>query len=268
MSASSYAQLGNNAFMQGDYTRALDFYNKAAALCADPKGEEAADLYGNIGNVYSATGQVEQAVSFYQKAVEHYRAHKRHAKLGSTYLNIGNLYLDQEETEHACHFYEEAEILLRCEKKWGELSVLYGNRSLICLKKNDVTAALSDAKKGLLFALKTGLHREMSNAHHRLAKAEEAAGNIDEALRESTSAYSLFSWQMDELGCAATLYHQAGIYEAKQDIEAAIRCMEQVVLIDQKYNLPKQSENETRLSRLRAIVPRHRSFSSKNLIDP
>jgi len=251
MFAASYAQLGNNAFVQGDYARALTFYNKAVALCSDLTSEEAADLYGNIGNVYGATGQLDQAVSFYQKAVERYRSHKHYAKLGSTYLNIGNLFLDKKAPQQAIHFYEEAEVLLACEKKWGELSVLYGNRSLICLSNGECENALSNAIKGLSFAKQSGLGREMANAHHRLAKAEEASGHINEALHQSISAYSIFSGLMDELGCAAVLYHQAGLYETKQDIEAATRCMEQVVSIDQKYNLPKRSENEMRLLRLR-----------------
>lgn len=251
MSVSSYTQLGNNAFLRGDYTRALDFYNKAVAGCLDPNGEEAADLYGNIGNVYSAAGQVDAAVAFYQQAVDIYRGCHDYAKLGSTYLNIGNLYNDQEETANALHFYEEAAILLACEKKWGELSVLYGNRALICLKNGESVEGLANAKKGLSFARKSGGSHDLANAYHRLAKAEEAAGHINEALRHSVAAYALFSDQMDELGSAAALYHQAGLLEKKQDIEGAIRCMEQVVSIDQKYNLPKKSENQRHLSRLR-----------------
>jgi tetratricopeptide (TPR) repeat protein len=251
MSISSYAQLGNNAFLRGDYSRALDFYNKAVAECFDPECEEAADLYGNMGNVYSATGQASAGIAFYQHAVTIYRNLHRYAKLGSTYLNIGNLYLDQEETQHAIHFYEEAETLLACEKKWGDLSVLYGNRALIYLRNGQCVSALANAKKGLSFAKKSGGSRELANAYHRLARAYEVSGHIDGALRQSVAAYALFADQMDELGSAAALYHQVGLYEAKQDIEAAIRCMEQVVAIDEKYNLPKKSENQQRLSCLR-----------------
>lgn len=53
------------------------------------------------------------------------------------------------------------------------------------------------------------------------------------------------------MGSVTTLYHQAGLLETQHDIEGAIRCMEQVIIIDKKYNLPKLAENEARLARLR-----------------
>jgi tetratricopeptide (TPR) repeat protein len=63
MSTTSLLELGNTAFSQGNYRRALDYYQKGLeAARGDP--DLLADLYGNIGNVYGASGQVEQAVIY------------------------------------------------------------------------------------------------------------------------------------------------------------------------------------------------------------
>ncbi len=53
-------------------------------------------------------------------------------------------------------------------------------------------------------------------------------------------------------GCAAALYHQAGLHEERGELDAAVRCLEQVVAIDEKYGLPKLAENRVRLARLSA----------------
>ncbi|HEY5648523.1 MAG TPA: hypothetical protein VIU33_03420, partial [Nitrospiria bacterium] len=48
------------------------------------------------------------------------------------------------------------------------------------------------------------------------------------------------------------LYHQAGLYEKEGDIKGAVDCLTQVVAIDEKYGLPKLSENRNRLANLRS----------------
>src|SRR5947209_7834213 len=118
MNTTSFLELGNNAFSQGNYRRALDYYQKALeGAHGDP--DLLADLYGNIGNVYGASGQVEQAVVYYQKAVEILRRQEDYARLGSTFVNIGNLYADHGDGVQAIHYYKQGILLLEQEGKWG-----------------------------------------------------------------------------------------------------------------------------------------------------
>jgi len=246
----SFLQLGNRAFSVGDYASALRYYQKAMeGIRGDP--DQLADLYGNIGNVYGAIGQIEQAIDFYKKAIELLRRSEAYARLGVTYVNIGNLYADQGDVEQAVHFYKQGALLLEREEQWEHLAVLYGNFSMISIKKKDLQGGLDYAEKGMALARKLKRPALLADASHRLAKAKGAIGEMGEAQRLSESAYALYADLKDEMGCAATLYHQAFLYERKGDLEGAIRCLEQVVAIDEKYGLPKLAENKARLSRLR-----------------
>jgi protein O-GlcNAc transferase len=250
MMTPSYQQLGNNAFSQGHYTKALQYYQKALG---DVRGDPdlVADLYGNIGNVYSATGQIKKAIHYYQKTIEILRREEDYGRLGTTFANIGNLYADQEEYTRAIQFYKKALLLLEKEKKWDELSTLYGNLSLLSLKQSHHQAALDYAEKGLTHAKRLKHPRRLADIMHRLAKVKGTLGRVEESQRLSEGAYTLYAQLQDEIGCAMTLYHQASLYEEKGDLESAIRCLEQVVAIDEKYGLPKYTENKIRLQKLR-----------------
>jgi len=146
--------------------------------------------------------------------------------------------------------------LLEQERKWGELATVYGNLSLLSLKESDSPSALDYAEKGLGFAKRLNQPAQLADAYHRLAKAKEAMGEAEKALRYSETAYAFYDQLNDEMGCAMTLYHQASLYEKKGDNESAIRCLERVVAIDEKYGLPKLSENKSRLEKLRAKLKR------------
>ncbi|TAJ98755.1 MAG: tetratricopeptide repeat protein [Candidatus Manganitrophaceae bacterium] len=252
MIPNAFQQLGNNAFAAGDYSAALRYYQKALdGSRGDP--DQLADLYGNIGNVYGATGQIEQAIDCYKKAVEILRRGEDYARLGITYVNIGNLHADRGEVDQAVHFYKQGALLLEREKRWENLIILYGNFSMTLLKKSELSQALDYAEKGMALAKQLNRPALLADASHRLAKAKGANGEIDQAQRLSESAQALYAGQKNEMGCAATLYHQTSLHEQKGNLEGAIRCLEQVVAIDEKYGLPKLNENQARLSRLRVL---------------
>lgn len=252
MITNSFLQLGNRAFSAGDYAAALQYYQKALeGIRGDP--DQLADLYGNIGNVYGAIGQIEQAIDFYKKTIELLRRSEAYARLGITYANIGNLYADQGNVGQAIHFYKQGVLLLEREERWDHLSVLYGNFSMVLIRNSEFQSGLEYAEKGMALAERLKRPALLADASHRLAKAKGAMGEIEEARRLSESAHSLYAELNNEMGCASTLYHQAFLYEQKGDLERAIRCLEQVVAIDERHGLPKLAENKARLSRLRTV---------------
>ncbi len=242
-------QQGNLAFSRGDYKNALSYYLKAKEGIRDD-ARPLADLYGNIGNVYGILGKIDQAVICYKKAMEILRRIEDYGRLGITYTNIGNLYSDKEDADQAIHYYKQAALLLEESRKFGELSMLYGNISLLLRKQSDYKSALEYAEKGMSLAKKCRTPQYLADALHRLAKAKEGIGDIAEAQRISERAYLLYEQMKDELGCAATRYHQVALHEKEQNLEAAIQCLKEVVTIDVKFQLPKLQQNKTRLKKL------------------
>jgi tetratricopeptide (TPR) repeat protein len=250
MDSLSYLKLGNKAFSDRDFPKALAHYQKALE---EGRGDPLwmADLYGNIGNVYAATGQEGPAVKWYRKSLEILRREEAYSRLGITFVNIGNLYADQNENVKAIHYYKQGVLLLEQEGEFDGLSTLYGNLSLLYLKQSDLQSALNYAQKGMSNAKRLNRPVRIAEASHRFSKVKQALGNFQESLSLSQVAYDLFRQIPDELGMAATLFHQADLYEKAGDQQNAIVCLERVVAIDEKYQLPKLSENRSRLLKLK-----------------
>ena len=58
---------------QGDYEKAMEFYQKAIKISEQVLGEQhpnTVSTYNNLGGVYQAQGDYEKAMEFYQKAME------------------------------------------------------------------------------------------------------------------------------------------------------------------------------------------------------
>lgn len=252
MDSLNFLKLGNKAFLEGNYPQALTHYQKALER---GKGDPLwiADLYGNIANVYAVTGQFNVAVPFYEKSVQILRQEEAFSRLGMTFVNIGNAYADHGDGLKAIHFYKQGALLLEEEGEYDSLSTLYGNLSLLCLKQSDNPSALDYAEKAMAYAKRLNQPVRIAEASHRLAKVKDAQGDLRAARNLSQASFEIFNRLKDEMGMASTLFHQADLYERERDIPNAISCLRRVVAIDEKYQLPKLSENRSRLSRLEKI---------------
>ncbi|MFQ5580624.1 MAG: tetratricopeptide repeat protein [Nitrospiria bacterium] len=247
----SHIRQGNDAFSRGDYGSALSFYLKAVQGVRKDS-DPLADLYGNIGNVYGVIGRTNEAVGYYKKALDILRRLEDYGRLGITYVNIGNLYADEGDAEKGIFYYKQGALLLEKSEKWEELAVLYGNISLALVQGSEHQASLVYAEKGMRLANKLNRPRLTADASHRLAKAKEGVGLCIEALQLSRSAYALYSLIKDEMGCAASLYHQASLHESAGNLDGAIECLKGVIDIDEKYALPKLKKNKVWLKTLQS----------------
>ena len=108
-----YYMLGLTQFAQGEYQKAIVFYEKAVDIFQQDTAANLSNLassYNNIGLVYGTTGDYLQALSFYEKALE---IKKRllppnHPNLTSTCNNIGLLHYNMGDCTKALSFFEEA----------------------------------------------------------------------------------------------------------------------------------------------------------------
>lgn len=241
--------LGNAAFGQGHYRLALSQYLKGVEEI-EKNPDLLSDFYGNIGNVYAATGIFDLAIQYYKKAVEILKREENYARLGTTFVNLGNLYADQGNIEEAVQFYKKGVLLLEEENQFDELSTLYGNLSLLVIQQGNLSEGLEYAEKGLSFAKRLNRPLRIADALHALARAKGHSGDFNSSISLSESAYTLFSQNRHEMGMAMTLFHQASLFEKKGDLKRAVRALQEVVLIDEKYQLPKLAENWDRLAKL------------------
>lgn len=90
-------QLGNNAYMNGEYEKALEYFDRALKI--DP---ENASAWSNRGVVLKMLGRNEEAMKSYNRAIEIDPSH------GDAWYNKGRLLMSMKRYKEAIHCYKKA----------------------------------------------------------------------------------------------------------------------------------------------------------------
>jgi tetratricopeptide (TPR) repeat protein len=108
-----YHQLGCIKGVQSNYTKAIEYYEKAIQIRENTPSlnhQYLAISYNNIGSVYDKMGEYLQALSFHEKALELRQniLSSNHSDLAQTYSNMGVVYVHMGEHLKALSYYEKA----------------------------------------------------------------------------------------------------------------------------------------------------------------
>ncbi|CAF1511530.1 unnamed protein product, partial [Adineta steineri] len=108
-----YNQLGVVHSNQGDYEKAIWYYEKALEILRKILPSNHPDLitsYINIGLVYDNMGEYSKALSYYEQGLEIWKRTlpSNHPYLATLYSNIGNAYHNMGEYSKALSYYKKA----------------------------------------------------------------------------------------------------------------------------------------------------------------
>ncbi len=111
--APTYGELGLTKDSQGEYKKAITFYEKALEIdkkTLSPKHPNLAASYNNIGLVYDSMGEYSKALSSHEKAlkIRQQSLPASHPDLAASYKNISIVYKKMGEYSKAISFYEKA----------------------------------------------------------------------------------------------------------------------------------------------------------------
>lgn len=111
--ATSYNNIGQVYYFQGDYPKALEYYGKALAIYEEVLGKDhpaTATTYNNIGTVYYNQGNYPKALEYYKKAlaIDEKVLGKDHPDTAIDYNNIGLVYKKQGNYPKALKYYGKA----------------------------------------------------------------------------------------------------------------------------------------------------------------
>ena len=126
------AAMGEAAHRQGQYAKALKYYNESLASGALPKGDRAGIL-SNRGSALKALDKTDRALADFDQAI------KMNPSLFIAYNNRGQIYFDRGQMEKALTDYGKA-IQLK-----PDYPSPYFNRSLVWEELGDPEKALKDA---------------------------------------------------------------------------------------------------------------------------
>ncbi|CAF1490325.1 unnamed protein product [Adineta steineri] len=108
-----YSQLGSVHYNQGDYEKAIWYYEQGLEIRQKTLPSNHPDLatsYNNIGTVYNSTGENSKALSFSEKAlnIQQKTLPSNHADIATSFNNIGGVYHNMGEYSKALLYYERA----------------------------------------------------------------------------------------------------------------------------------------------------------------
>jgi len=190
-------QLAGIAYLRCSYRSAADFLEDALAEVVDDNRKRA-QLTGNLGRTRIRTGAWSQAEEDLQEAIKGNATHEAEMSVAMNKLSLGMLQVRRRQFTLAGRTLDDAlEIISRLDLK-RERIIYAEYAGELAYEKGDyfkAKAILSDAyQKGLVLAPESAL---VSQSSRRLAEAELALDNYDEAMKFAQKALDL-SLQLGE----------------------------------------------------------------------
>jgi len=141
-----YNSLGFICFIQGDYKRAEEFYNKALSF-----KEDSPEIYYNLGLLYKKKGELNKAENFFLKIIElsenDYEA----------YFNLALIYMEESD------FLKAEEKFNKCIKIDPDNPAPYSNLGIIYAKQSNIDSAIN------LFETALRVDPSIPDIHYNLA---------------------------------------------------------------------------------------------------
>ena len=142
---------------QGDYEKALEYYEKAQAIKEKVLGKDhpsTAGTYNNMAGVYEDKGDYEKALEYYEKAqaIREKVLGKEHPSTATTYNNMAVVYQAQGDYEKALEYYEKAKAIREkvLGKEHPDTASTYNNMAVVYEDKGDYEKALEYYEKALI----------------------------------------------------------------------------------------------------------------------
>ncbi|CAF0761669.1 unnamed protein product [Adineta steineri] len=151
-----YHHVGFVKHQQGDYEKAIWYYEEALEICQKTLPSNHRDLatsYNSIGLVCDNMGEYSKALSYYEKAlkIRQRTLPSNHPDLAQSYNNFGNVYGNMAEYSIALPYYERAlEIWQKTlPSNHPDLGISYSNIGWVYRSMKDYSKALSYLERAL-----------------------------------------------------------------------------------------------------------------------
>ncbi|CAF1431343.1 unnamed protein product [Adineta steineri] len=242
--ATYYNQLGLVHLYQGDYEKAIWYYEEALEIQEKTLPSNHLDLalsYNNIGGVYNKKGEYSKALLYYEKAlaIRQKTLPSDHINFAQSYNNIGCVYDYMGEYEKALSYYEKALEIRRktLPSNHPDLAASYNNIGSVYDNMGEYSKALSYYKQGLEISQKT-----LPSNHPSLAVSLNNVGSVYVQMEEYGKAPSFFEKALEirqktlpsNHPSLATSYNNIGlVYDNMEEYSKALSSHEKALEIRQ-----------------------------------
>ncbi|CAF1248869.1 unnamed protein product [Adineta steineri] len=189
-----YNQLGSVKCGQGDYEKAISYYEKGLEIkqkLLRSKHPSLANSYNNIGHVYYKMTKYWKALSFFEKALENLQETlpSNHLLWTTSYSYIGSVYIQMGKYSEALSFFEKAlEIKQKAlPSNHPDFAQSYNNIGLAYDGMGEFSKTFSFYEKALEIKQKT-----LPSNHPDLAISYKNIGNVYDKMSEYSKALSFY----------------------------------------------------------------------------
>jgi len=243
--ANIFHQLGLTNKHRGEYSKALEYYEKSLEI--DKKTLPAnhpllATSYNNIGLVYQSMGEYSKALEYYEKSLEIRKKTlpANHPDLAQSYNNIGNVYKSMGEYSKALEYYEKS---LEIYKKTlpanhSDLAISYNNIGLVYKSMGEYSKALQYYEKSLEIRKKSlpANHPSLATSYNNIGSVYYSMGEYSKALEYYEKSLEIMKKTLPaNHPSLATSYNNIGwVYRNKTDYKKALDYYERALDIWQR----------------------------------
>jgi tetratricopeptide (TPR) repeat protein len=237
-----YILLGSIKDGQGDYRKAIEFYEQSLNInekILPPNDPRLATAYNNIGMVYRKIGEYSKALSLFERSLEimEIALPPDHPVLATFYNNIGMVYDNMDEYSKALSSYERS---LEIRKKalppsHPDLAASYDNIGAVYRNMDEYSKALSSFERALKIR-KIALPPN----HPDLAASYSNIGVVYNNMDEYSKALSSYERSLEIMKIALPLNHPdlatfynniAGVYVNMDEYSKALSYYEKALEI-------------------------------------
>jgi len=204
--SSVYNEIGFGLYSQGEYDKALGWFDETLKICEKILGLEhpnTATANNNIANIYRVKGEYDKALARYNKAL---KIHEKvlgleHSDTATAYNNIAGVYCAKGEYDKALMWYDKT---LKIDEKVSGTE-----------------------------------HLDTATTYNNIAHVYHAQGEYDKALEWYNKALKIRENALgtDHLDTATTYNNIAGVYHAKGEYDKARDLLLHTVIVFMRCNL-------------------------------
>jgi tetratricopeptide (TPR) repeat protein len=240
-----YHQLGYVKDHQGDYEKAIRYYEKSLEIkqkTLSANHPSLATSYNNIGLVYYHMGGYSKALSFYEKDFDicQKTLPANHPDLATSYNNIGSVYDNMGEYSKALSFYEKSLAIRQniLPANHPNLAASYNNVGLVYYNMGEYSKALSFCEKSFEIFQKTlsANHPDLAGSYNNIGLVYKNMGEYSKALSSYEKSLEIFQKTLPENHpLLATSYNNIGsVYKKMGEYSKALSFYEKDLDICQK----------------------------------
>jgi tetratricopeptide (TPR) repeat protein len=220
--------LGNAYNSQGDYGKAINYYEKALGIqrTIGHRNGEVASLI-NLGNAYSSQGDYGKAINYYKKSLGIQRTIGHRNGEAASLIGLGNAYSSQGDYGKAINYYEQS-LGIKCEigDCNGEADSLIGLGNAYTFQGNYVKA-INYYKQSLGIKRAIGDRNGEALSLNNLGAAYNSQGENGKAINYYEQSLVIKRAIGDRNGEALSLFGLGNAYNSQSDYGKAINYYEQ-----------------------------------------